>query len=122
MLQERRATSRIRAYRPVRLHQPGNTRIVETLTKDLSEQGICCLSPVALPVASDINLELVLSSGQEPITIRGKTAWFRTVAESEQFDLGIHFVEVSPSDKRRLSSYLAHLNQKLSFTQSPILI
>lgn len=116
MLQERRAQSRVRAYRPVRIHQPGNSRIIETLAKDLSEGGVCCLSPVALPIASEISIEIILSSGQEPLALHGKTAWFRIIPESEQFDLGITFSEVSPHMLRRLSGYLDHINQKLSFS------
>lgn len=116
MVSERRAKSRIRAYRPVRLVQPGNSRIIETLTKDVSEGGLCCLSPVALPISSDIAVELSLSTGQEPLNIRGKTTWFRTIPESEQFDLGISFAEVSQADQRRLSAYLSHLSKKLAFS------
>ena len=114
MLQERRAHSRVRAYRPVRIHQPGNSRIIETLAKDLSEGGFCCLSPVALPISSDITVEIILSSGQEPLAFQAKTAWFRTIPESEQFDLGISFSEVSPSTRRRLSGYLEHIGKKLA--------
>lgn len=109
MNQERRAASRIRAYRPVRLHPTGRTRIIETLTKDLSEGGICCLSPVAIPVDSEINLELVLSTGQAPVSLRARTAWFRMIPHSEQFDLGLIFTEISDTDKRRLSAYLDHI-------------
>jgi len=118
MIPERRAAPRIRAYRPVRLHQSGNSRIIETLTKDLSEGGICCLSPIALPVSSEVSLELVLSTGQAPISVRGRTAWFRTIPQSEQFDLGIAFDEISPVDKRRLSAYLDQLSSKSVFLLS----
>ena len=114
MLQERRATPRIRAYRPIRIHQSGNSRVIETLTKDLSESGLCCLSPVALPVSSDVTVELILSTGQEPLTIQAKTAWFRAIPESEQFDLGVSFAEIPQVHQRHLSAYLGHLSKKLS--------
>ncbi len=74
------------------------------------------MSPVALPVSFAITLELILSSGQEPLTIQGKTAWFRTIEESEQFDLGISFVEVPQEQQRRLSTYLEHISKKLAFS------
>ena len=114
MLQERRATPRIRAYRPIRIHQSGSFRVVETLTKDLSGGGLCCLSPVALPVSSNITVELILSTGQEPLTIQAKTAWFRAIPESEQFDLGISFAEIPQAQQRHLSAYLDHLSKKLA--------
>ena len=118
MLQERRATPRIRAYRPVRIHPSGNSRVIETLTKDVSEGGLCCLSPVALPVSSEITLELILSTGQEPLIIQGKTAWFRTIPESDQFDIGISFAEVPQAQQRHLSTYLDHLSKKLAVSAS----
>jgi len=118
MIPERRAASRIRAYRPVRLHQTGNSRIIETLCKDVSDGGLCCLSPVAFPVTSELELEIVLSSGQEPVTVRGRTSWFRSIPQSDQFDLGICFGDLPPADKRRLSAYI----NRLSSASSVVLI
>ena len=112
MTPERRAATRIRAYRPVRLQQSGNSRIIETLTKDLSEGGVCCLSPISFPVSSELNLELMLSTGQAPLAVRGRAAWFRTIPHSEQFDIGIVFTSVPSEDKRRLSAYLSNLSSK----------
>ena len=116
MIPEKRAAPRIRAYRPIRIHQSGNSRVIETLTKDISEGGLCCLSPVALPVSFPITLEVVLSSGQEPLMIQGKAAWFRSISQSEQFDLGISFAEVPQPQQRRLSTYLDHLTKKLAYS------
>ena len=117
MLNERRATSRIRAYRPVRLHVPRSPRLLETLTKDLSIGGVCCISPTPLPVSTQLNLELILSTGEGPITARGRTVWFRSLPNSEQFDMGISFLDIPDHDKRRLSVYLAHLA-----SQQPLIV
>lgn len=106
---ERRSTPRIRAYRPVRLKPPGIRHVIETLTKDLSVGGFCCVSGTPLPVATEVLVELMLSTGAEPITARGRTAWFRAIPKSEQFDLAIAFTEVPEHNKRRLSAYLDHL-------------
>ena len=116
--QERRATPRMRVYHPVRVHQSGQTRIIETLTKDLSEGGLCCLAPTALPVSSDVALEFVLATGQAPLSVRGRTAWFRHIPQSEQFDVGIAFSEMSLPDKRRLSAYLERLSARPVFLLS----
>ena len=113
MLNERRANSRIRAYRPVRLHLPRSPRLLETLTKDLSVGGVCCLSPTPFPVSTELNLELILSTGQGPIAARGRTAWFRSLPHSEQFDMGIAFLDMPDRDKRRLSAYLVSLASQL---------
>lgn len=113
MLNERRSSSRIRAYRPVRLHLPRSPRLLETLTKDLSIGGVCCISQTPFPVSTQFNVELVLASGEGPITARGRTAWFRSLPYSEQFDMGISFFEMPDHDKRRLSAYLGRLASAL---------
>ena len=109
---ERRGGARIRAYRPVRLHLPRSPRILETLTKDLSVGGVCCITSIPFPVSTQLNLELVLSSGEGPVSARGRTVWFRNIPHSDQFDIGISFSDVPDDDRRRLSVYLNRLAQK----------
>ena len=106
MGEERRAASRVQLYLPVRVAKAGHAQPIETLTKDLGIGGLRCLSPTVLPVTTPVDVELVLSGGQDAVTIRGRTAWFRTIPESEQFEVGISFLEMSPQIKRRLSMYL----------------
>ena len=106
MVQERRRTPRVQAYHPVRLHRPGNPLIVETLTKDLALGGLRCLSHTVFPVSSEFDLELTLGATEAPLPLKGKAMWFRTIPQSEQFDLGIAFIELSPNIQRRLSAYL----------------
>lgn len=115
MGEERRTTPRLRAYRPVRLHHAGGPRLVETLTKDLAVGGLRCLSPVLFPVSTEVSIELILSTGAEPLTMRGRTIWFRTIPHSEQFDLGLSFIDLPAADKRRLSAYLDRLLSQSSF-------
>ena len=112
MLNERRTSSRVRAYRPVRLHLSRSPRLLETLTKDISIGGVCCISSTAFPISTQFNLELILSTGEGPISARARTAWFRSIPYSEQFDLGVAFLEIPETDKRRLSVYLGRLSEK----------
>ena len=112
MNQERRSSPRVRAYLPLRLRTPGTPQTLETLTKDLSLGGVRCISPTVCPVSTEVGLELILATGDEPLALRGKTAWFRTIPESDQFDFGIVFVELSPQNKRRLSVYIERLANK----------
>ena len=114
MDEERRSQPRTRAYLPVRLHKTSSPQLVETLTKDVGLGGIRCLSPTLFPVSTEVTVELVLSTGQEPLTMRGRTAWFSMIPESEQFDLGISFFELQPHHQRRLSTFLELLAGKSS--------
>ena len=117
-MDERRSSSRIRAYRPVRLQIPSTLRIMETLTKDLSVGGICCISTVPFPVTAELNLEIGLSTGREPIMLRGKMSWFRMLPHSDQFDIGMSFVNPSAQDIRRLSTYLGRLAEQWPLVHS----
>lgn len=81
---------------------------METLTKDLAEGGLRCLTTVPIPVSTPLAMEISLSS-EEPLEVRGKTAWLRLIPHSEQFELGIRFHDISPQTQRRLSACLDHL-------------
>ena len=110
-MMERRNRARILAYRPVRLKAPRTPRVTETLTKDLSIGGLRCISAEPYPVTTEMNLELMLSTGDGPLTLKGKLAWFRMIPHSDQFDLGFSFIDLPPETRRRLSTYLDRLSQ-----------
>ena len=111
---ERRHTSRVRAYRPVRLRKPNTPGVCETLAKDLSVEGLRCLSPTWFPVASDLQVDVLLSDGAEPLSVAGRAVWFRVVPHSDQFEVGLSFQHMSEQNKRRLSAYLGRLSAKSS--------
>jgi hypothetical protein len=100
---------RLRAYRPLRFQVRGTPRAVETLTKDLGIGGLRCVSPEAPAVSTELSLEVVLARGREPLSARGRTAWFRDLPHSEQVELGISFVDLSPHEQKRLGDYLEEL-------------
>ena len=112
---ERRAAARIRAYLPVKIHRQPPPQIVETLTKNISSSGIRCISTNAVlaRVASPLSVELVLEPGHHPIALEGRTVWFQTIPHSEQFECGIEFVNMSPENQRRLSTYCQRLANQI---------
>lgn len=112
MYPEQRVSPRVPVYWPVRVQRPGNPALIETLTKDLSLGGLRCLSPDVIPVASSVEVELTVAKGQEPMTVQGRSVWFRTIPGSDQFELGIIFQGLSPMTKRRLSACLDKLRAK----------
>ena len=114
MSSERRSAPRFRAYLPVRIQKPGAGQVVETLTKDLGVGGLRCLSSTLFPISAEVSVELMLSKGEEPFSIRGRTVWFRMIPHSEQFDLGIVFFDLPDHSKRRLSAYMDRLASHLS--------
>lgn len=118
MGEERRTVPRVQLYLPVRVATSGHSQPIETLTKDLGLGGLRCLSPAVLPVTTPVDIEVVLSGGQDAVTIHGRTAWFRTIPESEQFEIGISFLDMPPKTQRRLSMYLERLTHSSVSTSS----
>ena len=110
--QERRRSPRVRAYRPVRLRKPSTPGVLEKLTNELSTDGLRCLSPTWFPVSTEVNAEVVLSDGEEPISVAGRAVWFRILPHSDQFEMGLSFHSMSEKNKRRLSAYLENLTVK----------
>ena len=111
---ERRARARVKCYRPVRLYKNVTSpQVLETLTKDLGVEGLRCLSATVVPVTTELQVELTYAPGEAPFVARGRAIWFRALPQSEQFEIGVSFLDSSPHDKRRLSAYLDLLSQPL---------
>ena len=106
MGEERRRTQRVRSYHPVRFSLMHSRHTVETLAKDLSTSGLRCLSPTLFLPETELHLEIVLCADHGPIQANGKVVWFRTIQQSEQFDIGIEFTDLNQKDKIRLSAYI----------------
>ena len=104
--EERRQFPRVACILPVRLYPTGERRIIETLTKDLSTGGLKSLSPVPKPVTTSLSLELTLGQGELPVNLRAKVAWFQSVPRSDQFYIGLCFLDLSDQEHKRLSRYI----------------
>ena len=115
---ERRKAPRYRTYHPVRIVKSREPHVVETLTKDVSRGGVRCLTPQLFPVSADLGVEMVLFRGEESFNVKGKAIWFRIIPHSDQFDLGISFLDMPPQDKRRLSVYLERLAERSGAAQA----
>ena len=118
MLQERRRTSRVRCYLPIRLYPQGEHRVIETLSKDLGLGGMSCLSPIHRPIATPVAVELMLGQGQPALNLHARVSWFTEVPNSEQFQLGLSFDQMTELQSRQLSlcidRFTSHLSPALS--------
>lgn len=104
--EERRRTQRVQSYHPVRFSLVDSRHVVETLAKDLSINGVRCLSPTLFLPTTELSLEIMLCADHRPIQVHGKVVWFRTIHQSDQFDIGIEFTTVLEKDKLLLSAYI----------------
>ena len=107
--EERRSVQRFRSYHPVRFSLSHSKHVVETLAKDLSIKGLRCLGPTLFLPTTELHFEILLCSDHGSIQADGRVIWFKTIQESEQFDLGIEFTTLKDKDKIRLSAYIYNL-------------
>jgi len=98
-------------YLPIRLRQ-GGQRVAETLTKDLGTGGVRCVCQTLTPVGHEVTLEIPVGPGHELVSVRGRAVWFHILPESEQFDLGIAFLELNDRTKRLLSTYIEQVSSQ----------
>lgn len=110
--EERRRFRRVACMLPVRIYPTGEHKVIETLTKDLSAGGLKCLSPIPKPVATSVSLELTLGHGELPVNLRAKVAWFQSVPRSDQFYMGLCFLDLSDEEHKRLSRYIENISTK----------
>jgi hypothetical protein len=85
-------------------------------TRDVSRNGICLVASQALPVGTQVNLELVLSFGNnsysEPLTLTGRLVWCTNLAGS--FQVGAMFEDLTDQQDQFLEMFLQYLDGTLS--------
>ena len=77
-----------------------------SLTKDVSEGGLCFSSPEDFAPETILELEIRLPTRDTPLKALGKVVWSRQI-EPSKYDLGISFVKIEEEDRKRLFSYLS---------------
>ena len=109
---ERRQIPRLSCHLPVRLSAGDpNAPVIETLSKDLSSQGIRCLSPVAFAPQSQIALEIILGRGQQPIASLGTVVWCSPIAQTSHFSIGIS-LQSSKANQELIQAHIDRLRKK----------
>ena len=115
MRQERRTSQRVRCLLPVRLYPRGHLKVIETLSLDMSQNGLRVVIPAAsVPAPKTFSLDLNLGDVQTPIQLAAEVVWSRPMAHSEQHEVGLLFKNHSDKITKRLSSYIEHLSKQPS--------
>jgi len=109
---EKRQHRRINVKFPIRYQIRRGGFFASGLTKDLSLSGTCLNADRFFPQGINLNLQLnILSRIIGPV---GKVVWSQPLAYSNQYQMGIEFIEVNPQDKNYLSDFLSLCNMELS--------
>jgi hypothetical protein len=79
---------------------------IGSITRNLSEGGVCFKSSEFISLACRLVVEISLPNTTKPIKAISKVAWIRKVPSSDQYELGNQFLEITKEDKAQVVSFM----------------
>ena len=110
---EQRKSPRYRMSVPVEAKAGGP--FAETLTVDLSQEGVGFISRTPLPLNETVFVELQLDPMEEPVIVAGRVQWVQplTYGKTPLFRIGMRFDQtLGRSRKNNLKRYFKKLERK----------
>lgn len=86
---------------------------VGSMTRNLSEGGVCFNSKEFVSLACRLVVEISLPNTTKPIKAISKIAWIRKLPATDQYELGNQFLEITKEDKANIMNFV---NQTMSPT------
>ena len=81
----------------------------DLLSKDISEDGICLLSPYRIEIGETIELGIYLPESRKPVIAKGKVLRRNEVNdENYPFIMGIQFVDISGGDYKQILKHIRY--------------
>lgn len=100
--EERRRCMRIKTHVPLKFSKLSNSPGSEgegSVTRNLSEGGICFRASEFVPLAQRLILALSIPQIKESIRTISRVAWIRKVETGDEYEIGIQFLEMNKRDK-----------------------
>jgi len=97
---EKRKHARLELHVPLSYRTLGakGVRASKVLTKDISEGGVRFLTDRFVSLASRLVVEIILPASNFPVKSIIKVSWIKKVLESENFEIGAQFLDMSKED------------------------
>lgn len=86
-------------YRAFGPDTPGNKG---GFTRDIAEGGIRFVANRFIPVATNLTLDVNLSTTPQHLKATSKVVWVRKLREGDRYEVGLEFTEISDDDRRRV--------------------
>jgi c-di-GMP-binding flagellar brake protein YcgR len=102
---ERRISQRVKAVLPAQVRSRDAARVSETLTKDLSADGVRCVLPGAPLVGEHVAMGVSLYRDQA-VRVDATVVWVESVDEVGQAIVGMRFNDISTANRQLLSEYV----------------
>ena len=108
-VKERRRSPRINARLPLQFKDIQRPMEIYTgsLTKDISEGGVRFISSDFLSIFTRLLLEVSVPSFSRPVKAISKVAWIQKIPRSNQYNVGVQFMDMTEEDRKQLASFIA---------------
>jgi len=108
---EKRRYKRVDASLPVEYRDLKNSVELPkgSSLRNISEGGACFSSSKFMSLACRLVLTISLPNNSVPIKAISKVAWIRRLPQSDQYELGNQFLEITKSDKTQIMDFVKNL-------------
>jgi hypothetical protein len=87
---------------------------VPARSRDVSRGGLCCISKEALPLGTDVQLNMALvfdeKTFSEPLLVRARVVWCTGLGH-DRFQLGTTFIGLTQDDRAYLDMFLRYIRE-----------
>lgn len=77
-----------------------------SLAKNISEGGVCFKSSEFISLACRMVVEITVPTSVKPIKAITKVAWIKRIPNTEQYELGNQFLDMTKEDKAHVSNFV----------------
>ena len=85
--------------------------ITESLTRNVSEGGVCFNSGEFISLACRMIVEITLPTTPKPIKAISKVAWIRKLPMGDQYQIGNQFLEITKDDRERITQFVSQVSK-----------
>ncbi|MBN2120600.1 MAG: PilZ domain-containing protein [Candidatus Omnitrophica bacterium] len=88
---------------------------LKNLSKNLGANGICFAVNEDIGLNTALSMKIYLWDKKNPISARGKVIWkakFTSLNQSDRYDVGVGFTQISERDQQLLRQYIFELVDK----------
>jgi c-di-GMP-binding flagellar brake protein YcgR len=107
-VEEKRKHKRVDSTFPVQYRNLRKAGVMPagSMTRNLSEGGVCFKSNEFVSLACRLVVEISLPNMMKPVKAISKVAWIRKVPSTDQYELGNQFLEITKEDKANIMNFV----------------
>lgn len=118
---EQRKNMRIKVHVPLnfrKLRDGAGIRGVSSISKNLSQDGVCFRTSQFVSMACRLIVELDIPKLEKPIKAISKVTWIRKTGSGTEYEIGNRFLEMSKMDKENILKYVDKFKMYKDMTPS----